>query len=160
MGENSRKVFKISIGQILLLIIIIVLAVVIVKTIKGKISNNKTSSESVVLADATKETQEPVNKELGEGKILFVTSVGKSSENEFIIKGTVYKDYTITVSEFRRDLSQGVINIYGNYYAIQNTDVEDEYDLIAEGTDYALYKVKPLSSTTYYLEVQLVMLGD
>ena len=154
MSENSKEVFKISIGQILLLIIVIVLVIVIVNFVKGKVGNSKTNSENIVLAESAKETVEPENKELGEGKILYVTDVDITSDKQFLLSGVVYKDYTITVSEFRRALSQGVINIYGDLYALQNSDEEDVYDVIAEGTDYALYKIKPLSSTMYYLEVQ------
>lgn len=182
-----RQVFKISIGQILLILILIIALVSVVSTVNGdkeenNIETKQTQNEVMENKDeANKSTSDIVEdtnfedntlahgdffstfeddenllkEELSEDELLYITNVTESGDDLYILTGTLYKEYTYTASEIRYAEGRGYVTIYGKKYNMYESDVENEYDLYEEGQEELVYKIKPKTTSTYYLEAQI-----
>ena len=178
-----RQVFKISIGQILLILILIIALVSVVTYFKGdKEENNievkqqeenldeeKNSSEiveDITFEDNTlahgdlsstfpADEEDLLKEELTEDEILYITNVSESEDGSYILTGTLYEKYMYTASEIRYAAGRGYVTLYGEKYNMYESDVEDEYDLYKKGEEELIYKIRLKTTSTYFLESQL-----
>ncbi len=117
-----------------------------INNISNTINNSKNKTED------NKEYEE-ITEELEEKDVLYVTDAIKN-DNNYILKGVIYTQYTITDKELKKALNDGFITINKEKYMISSGDSDNEYDLVKEDSDSVLYKVKKLKRNVYYLETQ------
>ena len=177
--DLRRQVFKISIGQILLILIIIIALCAVVSAIKGddtkeaKVENkvaeevqkqdvntvqkledknefvDTTVSNSNFSNITTKENF--VTETTRDDEIIYVTNVKDNGNNSYILSGIKYKKYMITASEARYELEDGEMNIIGELYSVVETEETDVYDLYADGSDFPIYRLALAEDRNYYL---------
>lgn len=176
-----RQVFKISIGQILLILIIIIAISAVVSWIKGddkeevKVDNNATEESQVqeTESDVTTETEgenefvdttvsnsnfsntfteeDLVTETTSKDEIIYVTSVKDNGDNTYTLSGIKYKRYMLTASEVKYELEDGEMNINGDLYTVVETEEEGVYDVYADGSDFPIYRLALAEDRNYYL---------
>lgn len=176
-----RQVFKISIGQILLILIIIIALCAVVSAIKGddtkenKVDNKVAEEVQEQDVNTTKEaedtnefvdttvsnsnlnfsnitTEENLETETtSEDEIIYVTSVKDNGDNTYTLSGIKYKKYMLTASEARYELEDGEMSVNGEVYTVAETDEADVYDLYADGSDFPIYRLALAEDRNYYL---------
>lgn len=174
-----RQVFKISIGQILLILIIIIALCAVVSAIKGDDTkedevDNKVVEEIQEQEESTlQETEDTdefvdttvsnsnfsnitteekfVTETTSEDEIIYVTSVKDNGDNTYTLSGIKYKKYMLTASEARYELEDGEMNINGDLYTVVETEEEGVYDVFADGSEFPIYKLALAEDRNYYL---------
>ena len=176
-----RQVFKISIGQILLILIVVITICSVVSWIKGDdIEETKIGNKVVdeVQEDGTNVTSEAVEENefvdttisnsnfsntfkeemfvtetTGENEIIYVTSVKDNGDNTYTLSGIKYSKYMLTASEARYELEDGEIYITGDLYTVVETEEEGVYDIYEDGAEFPLYKLALADDRNYYLTI-------
>ena len=174
-----RQVFKISIGQILLILIIIIVLCAVVSAIKGddtkedKVENKVTEEVQKQEGDAVKESEDKnefvdttvsnsnfsnvttkenfVTETTSDDEIIYVTNVKDNGDNTYTLSGIKYKKYMLTASEARYELEDGEMSVNGEVYTVAETDEVDVYDLYADGSDFPIYRLALAEDRNYYL---------
>ena len=174
-----RQVFKISIGQILLILIIIIALCAVVSAIKGdgtkedKVENKVAEEVQKQEGDAVKESEDKnefvdttvsnsnfsnvttkenfVTETTSDDEIIYVTNVKDNGDNTYTLSGIKYKKYMLTASEARYELEDGEMSINGEVYTVSETEESDVYDLYADGSDFPIYRLALAEDRNYYL---------
>lgn len=112
--------------------------------IKDSNQNNNNTHNTIKYADITKEL---------EGiDVLYVTDVEKI-DSEYILKGVIYTEYTISKNELNRIVSKGKMTLDGKEYTLKKVKNEEELkaNSIYGLSDGYRYIAKKENSNLYYL---------
>lgn len=157
-----RQVFKISIGQILL-IIIVMCAVVWGLSLVNKddvvedldVTEN-ISIDNTVASNNFDQTFSTVEENIEEtstkdDEIVFVTSVLDNGDDTYTLSGIKYKKYVLSQSELQYAIDDGELFLNEEPYTLLEVE-ENVFELYPENSDICVYNIRLDEENNYILE--------
>lgn len=157
-----RQVFKISIGQILLIIIVMCAVIWGLSLVNKEDAPEELevveniSIDNTVASNNFDQTFSTVEENLEststkEDEIVFVTSVLDNGDDTYTLSGIKYKKYVLSQSELQYAIDDGELFLNEEPYTLFEVE-EDVFELYPENSEICVYNIRLDEDNNYILE--------